>query len=72
MSYFSRINISTKMVEVVDNRGNVRHEVPENELTLVYKALGEVINYPLTITKVRNLEPSDFKEPLKRKTIRTF
>ena len=46
MSYFSRINISTKMVEVVDNRGNVRHEVPENELTLVYKALGEVIKYP--------------------------
>ena len=64
MSYFPRININTRMVEVVDNHGNVRHEVPESGLDMVYKALGIAKKYPLTLTRVRNITFNDL-QPLK-------
>ena len=64
MSYFPRINTSTKMIEVVDNKDNVRYEVPENELDMVYKALGIAKKYPLTLTRVRNITFNDL-QPLK-------
>ena len=64
MTYFPRINIDTQIVEVVDNFGHVRCEVPQKELDMVYKALGIAIKYPLTLTRVRNITFNDL-QPLK-------